>query len=118
MTELYYYEGLWWYDTDEGVMCCPPFVRDWPDVEKFFNGREVCQINKRRDENMRTPYVARNLHRHRCAQYDDKMRFVRIWPSVHAAALGTGLSTTSVRACLSGKIAFCKGKTFKRVNNE
>jgi hypothetical protein len=45
MTELYYYEGLWWYATPQGEMCCPPFVREWEDVEKYFNELLV-QVNE------------------------------------------------------------------------
>lgn len=116
MTELYYYEGLWWYATPQGEMCCPPFVREWEDVEKYFGGEEVTEVMKKRDQPIKTPYARRNLKRVRCAQYDDKMRLVKVWPSVLAAAKGTGLSTTSVRSCMSGKAQFVRGKTFRKVN--
>ncbi len=116
MTELYYYEGLWWYDTSNGPMCCPPFVRNWPEVEKYFAGEEVQEITYYRDEKTKVDYPDRGLKRNPCAQYDKNMKLVKVWPSVLAAAKGTGLSTTSVRSCMSGKAQFVKGKTFRKVN--
>lgn len=118
MIELYYYEGLWWYNTSKGAMCCPPFVRDWPDVKEFFAGEDVSAITFRRDEKTKVDYPDRGLKRNPCAQYDKNMKLVKVWPSVRAAALGTGLSTTSVRSCLSGKADFVKGITFRKVEDE
>lgn len=44
------------------------------------------------------------------------MNVVATYAFVRAAADGSGLSTTSVRSCMSGKAQFVKGKTFRKVN--
>ena len=115
MIECYNYDGIWWYRTPKGAMCCPPHIRKWPEVEAYFKGYAVKQIDYRPDEDVKIPYTARRIHRHKCIQYDKDMNVVATYASVRAAAEGSGLSTTSVRSCMSGKADFVKGKTFRKM---
>lgn len=118
MTDVYLYDAHWYYMTDKGEMMCPPFVRYFDEVEKFFGSEPVRKVACHKfsgsysirgevDHNGMTRRIA-------VKKYNEDGKLVAVYPSVLQAARLSNISTTSIRSCMTGKIQFIKGYTFRK----
>lgn len=83
-TRLYKYNDLWWYDTPEGEMCCPPFVRTIGEARAFLGLEEWV--------NRPGPIYKAT----RVDAFTPDGQFVKRWPTIRAAATEVGCAPCSI----------------------
>lgn len=101
-----YHCDLWWYDTPEGQMCCPPNVQTRRDIAAYF-GLDLPQ------DPVKEPKVAHNYKR--VAQYDTDGYLVAVHDSVLEAARSVGCSPCSISNIVAGRSALAGGYRWRRV---
>lgn len=146
MTELHLYleNGLYWYDTEGGKMCCPPFVKGREAARRFFGdgyllhfmGEEQHQERKAnrimewpriapepKVEKSRTPRREKKSRgimgrpRMAVAQYRLDGTFIKVWTDCNEAAISLGCSRSGLSKCCHGETKSSCGYMWRLVIN-
>lgn len=107
---IYFKDGYWYYDTPDGEMMCPPFVRTKSEAAAFL-GIEP-EVTDRPD----LPFKIKRGPISRIGQYDRQGHLLTVYESITDAAEKNRLLRTSISACLNGRTRTAGGYKWRKVN--
>ena len=106
VTDMEFDCGLWYYQTPQGRMACPPFVQNADDIEQYFRGssREFTLV-KRSNPASTIRRVGHPTYKPVEALDPDTRKVVASYPSIGAAARAVGCAACTIsNACHQTKL--------------